>query len=917
MKAYSIVFLASFTLAGCVTTPEVPLKSDPYWVSAELDNGMKYHIYPDREEPVSVRLVMHVGSLQENNQQLGYAHFVEHMAFNGSKNFSQNDVIKLFEKGGASFGADINAYTSYEETVYKLDLVDNNQLEEALLWMRDIGDGMTMDAKEVSKEAEVIQGEFRLTRLQEKPIGFQFYDHMIQGTPYEARDPLGSREIVNAASNSDLRAFYQAWYLPQYAEVVVAGDVTLQQATELIESTFGDWQPGPVTEKEKLGVLELSKADFVGHVTKAESPSIGIMIDRGQRRWDTREDMYRYWLDDVSQRLIYERLTNDFTNAALPQNGTLSIPFDFDKRRYSYSQVAFPEKYRESNQKQFFDSLASLRDYGVDEQALANVMKEYQKRLNNVQFDREKLTGLDHANGKVLAISLGQVVQSELDHKASLAEFIAKVDLAYMNRHINELLSSSYLIAAGVSKDIPLKDVENQFLTLKQQFDKTGIKPLAKLASGAFVTPNLTGKVIEQSQYREDPPMTKWVLSNGVEVLYLNDVYAGDDVRIVYSSQGGKESLSRDLFAASEIAVPVVTRSGMGEFSGAELFEHLNKHSIQIFPFINFTQHGVEIHTDKEGLTESLAALHTLSTDINVDEAQLKAVKEEFIRNRDAYIESPFGQFITQFNHASYEEDSSHWLIDGQAVERVTQSQIRDVHQQLFSNNINFNLVIVGNLPTAQLTPLLKTYVASIPLTEVEPVRFDAKYRVKPKERINVALNTENSTEYIYRTIAVQSEPKTAKTVFMDDMLRRVIQTRLEKYVREALSLDYAPYSYAVEQDGEPTTDWFIGGKVAPKNAMKIEQAIDEVVQQLRQGISEEETQTVAKQFIADLKPIAKDQGQHAWFLSRYSVHEYGTEALFDIEGTTASITAEDLSLRAKQVFSENNRVIRSIFSPK
>lgn len=336
MKAYSIVFLASFILAGCVTTPEVPLKSDPYWVSAELDNGMKYHIYPDREEPVSVRLVMHVGSLQENNQQLGYAHFVEHMAFNGSKNFSQNDVIKLFEKGGASFGADINAYTSYEETVYKLDLVDNNQLEEALLWMRDIGDGMTMDAKEVSKEAEVIQGEFRLTRLQEKPIGFQFYDHMIQGTPYEARDPLGSREIVNAASNSDLRAFYQAWYLPQYAEVVVAGDVTLQQATELIESTFGDWQPGQVTEKEKLGVLELSKADFVGHVTKAESPSIGIMIDRGQRRWDTREDMYRYWLDDVSQRLIYERLTNDFTNAALPQNGTLSIPFDFDKRRYSY-----------------------------------------------------------------------------------------------------------------------------------------------------------------------------------------------------------------------------------------------------------------------------------------------------------------------------------------------------------------------------------------------------------------------------------------------------------------------------------------------------------------------------------------------------------------------------------------------------
>lgn len=917
MKAYSVVLLASYFLIGCSTTPEVPLKSDPYWVTAELDNGMKYHVYPDKEEAVSVRLVMHVGSLQEKDDELGYAHFVEHMAFNGSKNFSHNDVIKLFEQGGASFGADINAYTSYEETVYKLDLVDNSQLKEALLWMRDIGDGMTMDAKEVNKEAEVIQGEFRLTRLQEKPIGFQFYDHMIEGTPYALRDPLGTREIVSTASNNDLKEFYRTWYHPQYAEVIVAGDVTLQQATELIESTFGDWKAGDATKEAKQAVVEFNRTDFVGHVTRAESPSIGIMIDRGKRRWDTREDMYNYWLDDISQRLIYERLTRDFTNAALPQNSTLSVPFEFDRQRYSYSQVAFPEQYRDSSQKQFFETLASLRDYGVTEQGLANSMKEYQKWLDNVQFDRENLTGLDHANGKVLAVSLGQVVQSELDYKASLQEFIAKVDVEYMNRHMNSLLSSPYLIAAGVSKEISLSDVENQFPKLKKQFKKKGEKPLAIMASGAFMIPSYKGQVIEKNLVSHDPLMTKWVLSNGVEVLYLNDVHAGDDVKIVYSRLGGKQQLTPDLFAASEIAIPVVTRSGIGDFTGTQLFEHLNKHSIQIFPFMNFTQHGIEIHTDKEGLTESLAALYTLSTDINVDGAQLKAVKEEFKRNRDAYIETPFGQFITEFNHASYQEDSSHWMIDGQGIDGVTESQIRQVHQQLYSNDTNFSLVIVGHLSASQLPPLLETYVASIPLNKVEPVKFDAKYRENPKDRISAALNTENSSEFIYRTIATQPRDKTAKTVFMDDMLRRVIQTRLEKYVREELSLDYAPYSYAVDQDGEPKTDWFIGAKVAPKNVGKIEKAVDEVVQSLRNGISEEEVQVVAKQFIADMKPISKDQGQYAWFLSRYTVHGYGTQALFDIEGTTASVTAHDLSVRAKQVFSDENRVIRSIFTPK
>ncbi|TKG39415.1 M16 family metallopeptidase, partial [Vibrio tasmaniensis] len=158
MKTYYLAAAVCLTLVGCSSTSSITetlIQPDPAWTSGQLENGLTYHVYPDHEESVSVRLVVHAGSFQETDQQEGYAHFLEHMAFNGSKNFSQNDVIRLFEDAGASFGADINAYTSYQETVYQLDLPDNVQLQSALTWMRDIGDALDLSSSEVEKEKGV------------------------------------------------------------------------------------------------------------------------------------------------------------------------------------------------------------------------------------------------------------------------------------------------------------------------------------------------------------------------------------------------------------------------------------------------------------------------------------------------------------------------------------------------------------------------------------------------------------------------------------------------------------------------------------------------------------------------------------------------------------------------------------------
>ncbi|WP_394246560.1 M16 family metallopeptidase [Vibrio profundi] len=918
MKPYYLVSALCVALVGCSSTPpQTLIKSDPYWVSGILDNGLKYHVYPDPEKPVSVRLLVHAGSFQETEQQLGYAHFVEHMAFNGSKNFSQNDVIRLFEDAGVSFGADLNAYTSYQETVYKLDLPDKSKLEQAITWLRDIGDGLDISDQEVEKEKGVILGEFRYSRTEDKPIAVQFYDHMIEGSPYETRDAIGTKESVNQANASGLKSYYQTWYQPQLAEVIVSGDVTLSEILPLIEERFSSWQKGDTPRPHKQKISQFNHEDLVAHAGGGEPPSIAVVTDRGARVIESREQQQQLWLDEMSQQLIQERISRVFVDAALPIQWSFSTNYLMEYQRYSVTSVAFPEHLREQSQAEFLATLASLRDHGVTQAEISGVMERYQESYDNIRADWDKMNSIDHANGKATALVIDQAVQSELDYRSSLKAFLASVDLDMINDNLDDLLSDDYFIVLGLAKNEDQALLASKLDDLKSAYRKSGEKPLMAMASTAFSVPENQGDIIAQTQIFDDPQLEQWTLSNGVEVWYLRDMNVGQDVAVYYASLGGKAALDNRLFPAVEVAIPTSIRSGVGDFNGSDLHAHLKRKDIEIYPFINFTHHGFEIHAKQKSLAESLAALHAILTQAKAEPEQLEAVKQEFTQNRNAYLDTPVGEFTQMLNRNSYLENSRHIMLEGKDIASVTTQDIQSIYTELFKTLRNNRLVIVGNVKPAELKPLLRQYVASVPLTPAEIPEFDVAYRPTYQDKIDVSINNEDSSQYLLRVIADAKGGKTAKDVFMDDMLQRVITTRLSAYIREELSLDYAPFAFSVSQDSEPSNDWFVGAQVAPENADKIEMAIDKVIADTLKGISEKETQAAAKQLAADLEPMNTNPVEKAWFISRYLIHDYGIEAIFDVQAMTDSISSDDMSEHAQSIFGEGSHTLKGIMRPQ
>lgn len=918
MKIYRLLFVSCLFLLGCASNQAfTPIKEDPYWASAELANGMKYHIYPNQKEPVSIRLIVHAAAFQENNQQQGYAHFLEHMAFNGSAHYAGNDAIKTFEQSGVSFGPDINAYTAYQETVYKLDLPDNQAVEPALVWFRDIADGIELTPTSVENEKRVIMGEFRFSRKEEKSYAQNVYEHMIANTLYAQHDPLGTKESVNQATPEGIADFYRTWYQPQLTEIVIAGNITLEQATALIEKHFASWEKGSTPMPTRNHSITANNTDFVGYIGANDSPNISLFIDRGEQKIASREQQAQWWLDDIAQQLIQQRLSSNFSDANLPALWIYSQTIPFETQRYSFAEVGFPVDSREASQNLFFSTLAALRDHGVSEQEFQAIFRQYQEMLANFDNNWQKATAIDLVEEKTLASTLDQPIQSHLDRRSTLTEFISTTNNAILDEHLRKLLSSDYQINIGLDKSEDKESVVATLPTLKTLFAQKGQPPLLQEVNQAFVTPTQIGAILSESQPQESMDITTWTLSNGVEVWYRRDTNAGEKVYASLASLGGKASLEPDLRKASEVLIPSAIRGGIANFSGSQLDNHLRRHGIILNPYIDFTSHGISLESSKDELAEAFAALYTAMTAINIDDSHLQLTKQEFKQNRDTFLRSPIGQMALAINRNSYLPDTTHWLYEGSDINTVSVEQLMQTHDDLFKKNRGFKLFITADIKPAELKPLLRTYVASLTFSSAPEVDYRIDYRADFQPRIDMAINDEKSSAYLARVISNDPEHKSATTIFMDDMLWRVANRRMVSQVREQLGLDYAPNAFSVSADSEPHNDWLFSVDISSNDVDTAEQAIDKLIDGLSVEITEEETLTAAKQLIADLKPLKDDPKQMNWFIQRYSLHGYGIDALFNIEQTANRITAQEMTLRAKQIFNHHNRRTKIIMRPK
>ncbi len=913
---YSLL-ASTLLLSGCVVTPHsTKIQADANWHVNQLSNGMRYHIYPTQDQEISVRMVMNIGSFQEQENQKGYAHFVEHMAFNGSTHFSGNEAIKLFEQSGGSFGADINAFTTYQQTGYKLELADPSQLQDALIWMRDIGDGLTFAPAQVEKVKGVILGEWRRANPDDKPFALNAYQASVEGTLYGEHDPIGTRDSIEKATPATLKSFYQQWYQPQYAEIIITGNVNLDSVSKIINKTFSSWEKTSNVAVIKRRDIRVNTNNEILPSNSIESPSLHLVVERGAIGRQTVEQQHQEWLDEVSGQLIQQRLIADLNGAAVPFQYAYAQPYYSNYHRMMSAGISFAPERREQMHHLFISTLTSLREYGVTQAELDSIMANWQGELTNLDSDWSKRNPNSFAEARVFQLEQNSVSQSKQSYAHSLATFLDNATLVRVNTHITELLTIPPTFSIGMSKNETRAQFSGVFSALNTAYFQPGEKPLSmEVRAGGFLQPVKEGSIINAR--KEAGGFDVYTLSNGVDVWFQKDEKAGGRAYIYFASQGGKAAVDKPLYPAYEIATMAAVRSGLGDFSGSELDSYLRSNNTSIVPMLDTTSHGLKVTTQKAQLESALNAIYNLSTEIKVDERQLTAVKQEFKQQRRAFFESPMGKLIQQANRNAYLPESRHRILDSDGVESVTAEQILAVHQRLFKFNNGFKMVVVADIEPEQLEPLLAKFVASIEMNPGSSIDYDVALNPDEPTRTVMTDGHEPSSLYLQRLTNGHDDAQSGRDTMIVDILQRISTARLLDQLREELSLDYNPSIYPMIQDREQVSDWIFESQVDPKDVAIMDRQLNKIFDELAKNINQQEVDIAVKQLVVAMQGMEDRPKQRAWAYGRYLVHDYGLDVLLNVEQAAKSITLQEVQARARSVFGPQSKRTTIILDPR
>ncbi|MEM6380532.1 MAG: pitrilysin family protein, partial [Bacteroidota bacterium] len=551
-----------------------------------LDNGMKYYIRKNNKpaQRAELRLVVNAGSLQEDEDQLGLAHFVEHMAFNGTKHFAKNELVDFLELSGTRFGADLNAYTSFAETVYQLQVrTDSTELlDQGLLILQDWASAITFDQEEIDKERGVVISEWRNRLSPDQRIQQQTYPVVYKGSRFADRLPIGKPSIIENATKSTIERFYKDWYRPDLMAVVIVGDIDVDQIEKQIKTTFQGLK-NPSTPRERISyTLPFHKALQSIVATDKEAPftQIRLLIKQEEVKSSSEINFQKRIAAQIYNRMLGARLYE------LQQTG--NPPFTFASSSYGtnigatdiYYVSAFvgADKAKEGFTSVYTETIRALQ-YGFTSSELERAKQEIQIAADRNLKEKDNRKSRQLASNLVYHYLEGNPVLSPEDYLALINKLLPKITLEQINDLPKKWLQkdSRTLVITGPEKDQSQLPTANELEEIMLSIEQTKQTPyIDKITDAPLFSEELKTTDLTEEQYFEAFDVHEWTLQNGIRVVLKPTQFKADEIIMQAYSPGG-HSLVREADYQSAIAATTIAGlSGLDAFTSPDLNKKLS-----------------------------------------------------------------------------------------------------------------------------------------------------------------------------------------------------------------------------------------------------------------------------------------------------------------------------------------------------
>ena len=710
-KLKSFLFILLFTLFSLSLSGK-NFENSKNLISGKLENGIHYYIYKNNkpENKAMLNLVVKTGSLMEEDNEQGIAHFMEHMAFNGTTKFEKNEMIKYLQSIGLSFGGDLNAYTSFDRTVYKL-LVPTTpkELEDGIEVLREWASEATLSPQEIDSEKKVVIEEWRLRQGLAQRLGDVQKKALFEGSRYFDRFPIGLPEIINGADQNLVKGFYQKWYQPENISIVAVGDFDTNQIENFIHKYFNyqGTQKGKTPKEHSLKKLKNKYVVFSDDEIRYNTFTITKILDRDVIKDE--KSMKNSIIDQLLFNILNTRLNNLQKESDTPFLQSLVYKYDINNSQDIFSAVAVIKNNKLSEGITLLNNfLKSSAKNGVTDYELELEKENLINNYKNLVTNKDSITHETYADSLVEHVMSGECfidIDEEFNIYSTLIKNITTKDL---NKRIKKIYkeNSLYFLTTSTSQN---KINEKQLEELIKE-SKNSNKIIDFSIKPVILTPLKTslGSFTKETD-------GKYLLSNGIKVFSKKTDFDKDKIYIKLFKKEGSSSNDYTTFINSTIAPTIIEQSGVGNLKPTDIDTFMKGKNFSISSYISDYEQGFIISTDRKNLELALEYMNYLIYEPKVDkiiyENTISDLKES-LNNRN---NSPQIVYRDKIREIYSGKNNRKLPLSEKDLTLISPEKVLNIYKEKFSNFSEYNLIVVGSFTEEELEKNLKTYVASLP----------------------------------------------------------------------------------------------------------------------------------------------------------------------------------------------------------
>ena len=715
-KLKNFLFILLFTLFSLSLSGK-NFENSKNLISGKLENGIHYYIYKNNkpENKAMLNLVVKTGSLMEEDNEQGIAHFMEHMAFNGTTKFEKNEMIKYLQSIGLSFGGDLNAYTSFDRTVYKL-LVPTTpkELEDGIEVLREWASEATLSPQEIDSEKKVVIEEWRLRQGLAQRLGDVQKKALFEGSRYFDRFPIGLPEIINGADQNLVKGFYQKWYQPENISIVAVGDFNINQVETFIHKYFNyqGTQKGKTPKEHSLKKLKNKYVVFSDDEIRYNTFTITKILDRDVIKDE--KSMKNSIIDQLLFNILNTRLNNLQKESDTPFLQSLVYKYDINNSQDIFSAVAVIKNNKLSEGITLLNNfLKSSAKNGVTDYELELEKENLINNYKNLVTNKESITHETYADSLVEHVMSGECfidIDEEFNIYSTLIKNITTKDL---NKRIKKIYkeNSLYFLTTSTSQN---KINEKQLEELIKE-SKNSNKIIDFSIKPVILTPLKTslGSFTKETD-------GKYLLSNGIKVFSKKTDFDKDKIYIKLFKKEGSSSNDYTTFINSTIAPTIIEQSGVGNLKPTDIDTFMKGKNFSISSYISDYEQGFVISTDRKNLELALEYMNYLIYKPKVDkiiyENTISDLKES-LNNRN---NSPQIVYRDKIREIYSGKNNRKLPLSEKDLTLISPEKVLNIYKEKFSNFSEYNLIVVGSFNEEELEKNLKTYVASLPSKKSE-----------------------------------------------------------------------------------------------------------------------------------------------------------------------------------------------------